>query len=73
MVISRKWGFMVVYETEMKSAEVHRGFHNQKGFDFAVVADGKGSLYVFEVFYVNIEKPFFRCGERLAELSYAQE
>jgi WD40 repeat protein len=98
IMISRKWGFIVVYETEIKSGVLLRyievftingvfvrkkqisfdislwcTFTTKKGFDFMVLADTKGSLYVFEVFYVNLEKPFFRCGDRLAELSYVQE
>jgi hypothetical protein len=30
-------------------------------------------VYLIEVFYINIDKPFHRCGEQLAELMYVQE
>jgi hypothetical protein len=98
IMISRKWGFIVVYETEIRGGELVRyievftinggfvrrekiafevalwcTFTNKKGFDFAVATDPKGALYLFEVFYINLEKPFYRCGEQLAELTYLQE
>jgi hypothetical protein len=97
-MISRKWGFIVVYEIEMVGRELlryvevftingvfvrrekvpfevwfWRPFASKKGLDFAIVADQKGSLYLFEVFYLNIEKPFFRFGDSLAELAYVHE
>jgi WD40 repeat protein len=98
ILISHKWGFIIVYETESKGGELLRyievftingvlvrreqvsfdinlwcAFTSKKGFDFAIAADPKGSLYIFEVFYVNIVKVLDRCGDRLVEVTYVQD
>jgi len=39
-------------------------------FDYAIIADERGNLFSFEVFYLNISDKFFRCREQISSLKY---
>lgn len=43
---------------------------SSQGFDFIVFVDTKGRVFSFEVFYLNIEKPFFRVWKPVASIRY---
>ncbi|OHT09334.1 hypothetical protein TRFO_21723 [Tritrichomonas foetus] len=42
----------------------------KKGFDYLAVADERGKVYAFEVFYLEIGNCLFRCNSPLIELKY---
>ena len=48
-------------------------YKDKKGFDFIIIYDEKGRIYCSEAFYLNIEKPFFRCTGSIISLSYYQD
>ena len=46
---------------------------SEKNFDYIFLADENGKFYMFEAFYLNIDKPFFRSGRHLVHINYFPE
>lgn len=44
-----------------------------EGFDYILVSDSNGKLFSFEVFYLNINDPFYRCYAPVSSLKYLEE
>jgi hypothetical protein len=48
-------------------------FASRKDFDYLVVADEVGKLFIAEAFYCAFGKPFHRCAGKVIGLSYLTE
>ncbi|OHS96264.1 Beige/BEACH domain containing protein [Tritrichomonas foetus] len=45
-------------------------WRSESGFDYVLLSDEKGRLYMFEAFYLNVKRPFFRCSTPIVKVKY---
>lgn len=48
-------------------------FSSLDGFDYVLVSDENGKLYLFEAFYLNPSKPIYRCQRTIIHVKYLLE
>lgn len=45
----------------------------EKGFDYVLFSDDNGKLFMFEAFYLDVSRPFYRCQTQIISVKYIVE